>query len=128
MPEFRLVVSDPKSGMAKRIVVKDPASYSLIGLRIGEIVDGSIIGLENVKLKITGGSDLAGFPMVPYLPGGRKYRVLLSGKPGFKPREKGLRKRVMVRGNTITEDIVQINMVVVEGDLKFESGEGEEKN
>lgn len=126
MPEFKLVVSDPKSGRAKQITISDPKSYALIGLKIGDEIDGSSVGLPGVRLKITGGSDRAGFPMIPYLPGGKKYRILLSGHPGFRPRERGLRRRKMVRGNVVTEDIVQINMVVVEGELKFEQSESEE--
>ncbi len=127
MPEFKVVVSDPKSGRAKQITVSDPASYALIGLKIGDVIDGSVLGLPGVKLKITGGSDKAGFPMIPYLPGGRKYRILLSGPPGFRPKEKGLRRRKTVRGNVITEDIVQINTVVIEGEVKFEEPEQEEQ-
>ncbi len=69
--------------------------------------------LPELTLKITGGSDDSGFPMRPDLPGGVKRKLLLSGPPGYHPPEKGMRKRVTVRGNTITEDIVQINTVIV---------------
>jgi small subunit ribosomal protein S6e len=117
MVKFNLVVSDPKKGVAKSFEVDEPSSLSLIGMKIGDTIDGSIINLPNVKLKITGGSDFAGFPMIPYLPGGKKYRILMSHPPGFIPKEDGLRKRKTVRGNTITSDIVQINTVIVEGDL-----------
>ncbi|MCS7097106.1 MAG: 30S ribosomal protein S6e [Candidatus Methanomethylicia archaeon] len=117
MVKFKVVVSDPKTGKAKTFEVDEPTSLSLIGLKIGDIVDGSVVNLPNTKLKITGGSDFAGFPMIPYLSGGRRYRILLSHPPGFKPKENGLRKRKMVRGNTITSDIVQINTIIVEGGL-----------
>jgi len=117
MARFKVVVSDPKSGKSKTFELDEQASASLIGLKIGDVFDGSIMNLQNVKLKITGGSDSSGFPMIPYLPGGKKYRVLLSHPPGFRPKEKGLRKRKTVRGNTITSDIVQINTVIIEGDL-----------
>lgn len=113
MPEFKIVVSDPKTGLAKQFKVSGQQAQSLIGLKIGDIIDGSIVGLEGVKLKITGGSDFAGFPMHPSIHGGGKKRVLLSGPPGFHPTEKGERRRKIVRGNTITEDIVQINTVIV---------------
>lgn len=126
VPEFKLVISDPKSGRAKQITLSDPESYALIGLKIGDEIDGSSIGLPGLRLRITGGSDKAGFPMLPYLLGGRKYRILLSGPPGFRPKERGLRRRKMVRGNVITEDIVQVNMVVVEGELKFEESKSRE--
>jgi len=113
---FKLVVSDPKTGKAKQITVEGPQAQALIGLKIGDVIDGTPFGFEGVKLKITGGSDRSGFPMRHDIPGGGKYRVLLSGPPGFHPKKPGMRKRVTVRGNTITEDIVQINMVVVEGE------------
>ncbi|OYT37942.1 MAG: 30S ribosomal protein S6e, partial [Desulfurococcales archaeon ex4484_58] len=70
-------------------------------------------GLKNVQLEIRGGSDNSGFPMRPDIPGGVKKRVLLSSPPGFHPREKGERRRKTVRGNTITDDIVQINTVII---------------
>ncbi|MEN3035696.1 MAG: S6e family ribosomal protein, partial [Candidatus Methanosuratincola sp.] len=43
--------------------------------------------------------------------------------PGFKPREDGERKRKLVRGNMITEDIVQINAVILK---KEEAGKKSE--
>lgn len=112
---FKLVISDPKTGKAKQLTVEGPQAYALIGLRIGDVIDGSPLGLPGVKLRITGGSDRSGFAMRHDIPGGGKHRVLLSAPPGFHPKKRGMRKRVMVRGNTITEDIVQINMVVEEG-------------
>ena len=113
MPEFKIVVSDPKTGRAKQVEVKDPQAQALIGLRIGDVFDGSLIGLKGLKLKITGGSDRAGFPMHPTIPGGGKRQILLSSPPGFHPRREGERRRKTVRGNMITADIVQINVVVV---------------
>lgn len=98
---------------AWQIRINDERTKRLIGLKIGDTFNGSIIGLKNVKLKITGGSDNSGFPMRPDIMGGVKKRVLLSSPPGFHPREKGERRRKMVRGNTITEDIVQINTKIV---------------
>lgn len=110
---FKLVVSDPKTGKAKTMDVGGLQASSLIGLKIGDVVDGDAFGYSGLKLKITGGSDKSGFPLRRDIPGGGKYRVLLSGPPGFLPREKGARKRVTIRGNTITEDTVQINMVIL---------------
>lgn len=97
---------------AWQVRVKDERATRLIGMKIGDVLDGELVGLKGVKLKITGGSDYSGFPMRPDIPGGVKKRVLLSGPPGFHPREKGERRRKIVRGNTITEDIVQINTVI----------------
>jgi small subunit ribosomal protein S6e len=97
---------------AWQIRVNDERTKRLIGLRIGDLFDGSIVGLKNVKLEIRGGSDNSGFPMRPDVMGGVKKKILLSGPPGFHPREKGERRRKMIRGNTITDDIVQINTVI----------------
>ncbi len=113
MPEFKVVVSDPKTGRARQIEVKGRQAEALLGLKIGDIFDGSLIGLPGVKLMITGGSGKAGEPMRPDLPGGVKRRLLLSGPPGYHPPEKGMRKRKLVRGNVITEEIVQINTKIV---------------
>ncbi len=99
--------------MAWQVRVRDERTRQLIGLKIGDTFDGSLIGIKGVKLRITGGSDYSGFPMRPDIMGGVKKRVLLSSPPGFHPREKGERRRKMVRGNTITEDIVQISTVIV---------------
>ena len=113
MPEFKVVISDPKTGKAEQVEVKGDRAAKLLGLKIGGIIDGSIVGKSGMKLKITGGSGRAGEPMRPDLPGGVKRRLLLSSPPGFRPRERGERRRKFVRGNVITEDIVQINTVIV---------------
>jgi SSU ribosomal protein S6E len=114
MPEFKVVISDPKTGKAEQVEVKGEQALKLIGLKIGDVIDGALVGKPGVKLKITGGSGRAGEPMRPDIPGPRKGYFLLSGPPGYHPPEKGLRKRKFVRGNTISEDIVQVNTVIVE--------------
>lgn len=91
-------------------------------MRIGDEVDGTLIGMPGVRLVIRGGSDRSGAPMRPDLPGPVKRRLLLSQGPGFRPKKKGLRRRKLVRGNTISEDIVQINMVIKREEKVAESG------
>ena len=46
-------------------------------------------------------------------PGVGRRKLLLSKGLGFNSKEKGLRKKKSVRGNTINQDVVQINMKVV---------------
>jgi small subunit ribosomal protein S6e len=113
LPEFKLVISDPKTGKAQQVTVSDMRANALIGLKIGDVIDGSLFNYQNVKLMITGGSDKSGFPMHPHLQGGGKYRILVSNGFGFHSKKRGLRKRKLFRGNTITEDIVQINMKIL---------------
>ncbi len=98
---------------AFQIRISGEAANRFLGLKIGDRVDASVVGLSGKMLEIRGGSDLAGFPMRPDIAGPVKKYVLLSSGPGFRPREDGERRRKLVRGNTISEDIVQINTVVV---------------
>lgn len=114
MATFKVVISDPKSGKAKQIELSGDKANAFLGKKIGDVIDGSVIGLAGYKLKITGGTDKDGFPMRPDVHGAVRKRVLLSTGPGFKPRRPGERRRKTVRGNTISEDIVQINTVIVE--------------
>ena len=46
--------------------------------------------------------------------GGVRRNVVLSGGAGFNPTRKGARKRKTVRGNVVTDEIVQINIKIVE--------------
>jgi small subunit ribosomal protein S6e len=124
----RLVLSDPSTGTAKTIQLTPQQLAVFRGKKIGDVIDGGPLGLGDFKIKITGGSDFAGFPMRPDVSGTRLARVLLTKGIGFKARRKppskakkrrnrrtvkGLRKRVSVRGNTISDAIVQINAVIV---------------
>ncbi len=111
---FKFVVSDPTTRKAYQIEVEKERAAGVLGLRIGDVVDGGFLGLPGYKLKITGGTDRDGFPMHRDVEGPGRKRLLLSGPPCFHPRVKGERRRKLVRGNTISEDIAQINCKVVE--------------
>ncbi|HIH73301.1 MAG: 30S ribosomal protein S6e [Thermococcales archaeon 44_46] len=124
MATFKLVISDPKSGIAKQVEITGAEAEKLIGLRIGDEIEAKELGLNlsevfgseipaDVKLKITGGTDKDGFPMRPDVHGPRRVRILLSRGPGFRPQEKGERRKKTVRGNTISPEIVQINLKIV---------------
>lgn len=112
MPTFKLVVSDPKTKKAESKEVKDAEARLFVGKRLGELVDASSLGLGRVL--ITGGSDKAGFPMRHDVLGGGKNFVLLTSGTGFNPKSEGVKKRKMVRGNTVTEEIYQLNLKKVE--------------
>ncbi|MCI4434244.1 MAG: 30S ribosomal protein S6e [Thermoplasmata archaeon] len=114
MATFRIVVSDPKSGKSLQREISERPADSLIGKKIGDTIEGSLIGFDGYRLKITGGTDKDGFPMSPSIPGGVRKAVLLSSGFGFHPKRKGMRKKKILRGNTITSEIVQINTVIVE--------------
>ena len=101
---FKVVVSDPKTGKSIQVQTKDE---SLVGKKIGDIIDGSIINLDGYKLRITGGSGFEGAPMVNYVEGmGKKYVWYNENKK--------VRVKKLVRGNTISPEIVQINTKIEE--------------
>jgi small subunit ribosomal protein S6e len=108
MVSYKIVVSDPKTGKSEAQEVKDAGAQQLLGRKIGDILDGTSIGLSG-KLMITGGSDKAGFPMRRDTMGGGKNYVLLTRGVGYRTKEDGVKKRKLVRGNTITEETYQVN-------------------
>lgn len=134
MVEFKVVVNDVKDGKSHQVQISGHHANSLIGKKIGDEVDGIFISLPGYKLSITGGTDKNGFPMRNDLPGSTRRRILLSNSKGFHPKENGLRHKKSIRGNTINQDLVQINMKVtkygskpVQDLLQPESGEKDEK-
>jgi len=107
---FKLVISEGEN--SHQLEVEAAESKKLIGLKIGDKFDASMVGLKGYTLKITGGSDKNGFPMKKDVEGPRRIKSLLSGGVGFNPKRDGQRRRKTVRGNTISDDIVQINAIV----------------
>lgn len=118
MVEFKVVVNDIKTGKAHKVQVSGHHANSLIGKKIGDDVDGIFISLPGYKLQITGGTDKNGFPMRKDLPGMNRRRLLLSKSLGFNTTESGLRRKKSIRGNTINQDVVQINMKVTKHSSK----------
>jgi small subunit ribosomal protein S6e len=115
LAQFKLVISD-ETGRSVSQELKDRAAQPLIGVRIGNIVDSSVIGIQGGKVKVTGGSDKSGVPMRADVHGGVRKYVLMSEGVGAKNLEGG-RIRKMVRGNMVTEEIYQLNLRLVEGKL-----------
>ncbi len=113
MTDFKFVISDPKTKKSYQVIVSQDKAYSLMGKKIGDKFDGSIVGLTGYELEIRGGTDKDGFPMLQSIQGPVRKKIVLSSPPGFKPRLKGQRKRKTVRGNTISSEISQINTKIV---------------
>src|SRR5437879_12948238 len=63
LAKFQLIVSDPKSKTSKAASLEGTKAQALVGKSIGEEVDGRLLGLGNVKLRITGGTDKDGVQM-----------------------------------------------------------------
>ena len=114
MAKFKVIVSDPEEGTSKAIELEESRAAPLIGRRIGETIDGAVVDMPAQKLLIRGGSDTDGVPMRPNVHGGGRRKVILSGGAGFNPKRKGERKRKTVRGDIITDEIIQINTKIIE--------------
>lgn len=128
MAVFRFVINDAKESWQ---VEKDQSAAPVVGKKIGDTIDGNLLGLEGFVLKITGGTDKNGIPMVPYVEGPVRRNLVLTGDMvGFSGKQRGrkkkrkakriegLRKRKIVRGDQITADVTQINCKVEKAGAK----------
>ncbi|MFV9676788.1 MAG: 30S ribosomal protein S6e [Methanosarcinales archaeon] len=112
---MQVVISDTKVGKAYKVEGKDTEVSTLfVGKRVGDVVDGDVIGLSGYALEITGGSDKAGVPMRKDVTGVGRRRILITSPPGYKPKENGKRRRKTVRGHEISTEISQINVKITE--------------
>ncbi|MDR2720379.1 MAG: 30S ribosomal protein S6e [Nitrososphaerota archaeon] len=118
MAKFKVIISDPTDGKSKVVEVEEARATPFIGKKLGEIIDGIVVDMPATKLQILGGSDADGVPMRGDVHGGIRRRVVLSEGAGFNPKREGERRRKTVRGNTITDEIVQINIKIVEQTAK----------
>ena len=102
---MNIVVSDPKSRKAYSKKIENSAVFN--NRKIGDTIELGIIGLEGYAAKITGGSDNDGFPMKADLIGqARKtLRLTINAK-------KGEIRKVAKRGNTVSDEISQLNIKV----------------
>lgn len=121
---FKLNISE--KGKAYKV---ESNSEAFIGKKIGEKISGKdfeIAELNDFEFEITGASDKSGFPALKNVEGqGLKRRLMTYGK-GMKKRSRregkkkraefkpdGLRLRKTVHGNTLTDNITQINLKVI---------------
>jgi len=136
MADFRIIVSDSNTGLAHQIEVSGGHANGFIGKSIGDVVSGDAVGLPGYSLKIKGGTDKGGFPMRSGLPGPSRRKILVTGGVGFNSPVKGMRHRKTMRGEEISSDVSQINVLVEEygnkpidellGGGAVEEGENEE--
>ena len=128
MAKFKVIVSDPEAGTSKVVELEEARAVPFIGRKIGETVDGAVVDLPAHKLQIMGGSDKDGVPMRSDVHGGVRRNVVLSGGTGFNPQDKGERRRKTVRGNVVTDEIVQINTKIIEKPKKPAESKKEQAN
>jgi small subunit ribosomal protein S6e len=132
MVEFKVVVSDPKSGRAYNVDASGGAAGAIVGKRIGDEIDAGTLGLAGYRILITGASDRTGITAKKGIPGAGRRKLLLAGGIGFHPNMDGERRRKTIRASEITQDFVQINAQVTAYGEKtldelFPKVEGEKK-
>lgn len=115
MVDFKIVISDPRTGKTSQKEVKDDDARKFMGLKIGDKLKGDFLNIGNVEIEITGGSDYCGFPMRKDVLGVGRKRILAISGVGVRKKEKGIKKRKTVCGNTIHAKISQINVKVLSG-------------
>jgi small subunit ribosomal protein S6e len=116
LAQFKVIISDAK-GRSQAQEIKDVAAQPFLGSKIGDSIDSSTVGITGGKIRITGGSDRSGTPMRPDIHGGVKKYVLLSKGVGMRDIKDGNRIRKLVRGNLITEEIYQLNCMLIDCNL-----------
>ena len=107
MATFKVTISDRKGRSASK-ELKDADAGPLLGLQLGGEADAAVAGLEGT-LVLTGGSDRSGVPMRKDVHGAARKYVLLSKGVGLRDAEPGQRVRKLMRGNTVSEEIYQVN-------------------
>jgi len=108
---MRIVISEASGKSYQAELPKDKES-AIVGKKIGDELEGNLVGAAGYVLELTGGSDDSGFPMREEVHGSAKKPILTSKGIGFNAKESGERRRRYVRGNTYSADIVQVNMKV----------------
>ena len=126
MASFKLNIAT-KEGKCYKTEVKDQHAAPLMGLNIGEKIDGNKMGLEGYEFQLTGGMDYCGFPMRSGILGQRK-KISIYKSVGFRGALKGIKRRKTVCGHKVNEKISAINLKVLkEGAKKLADMFGKEK-
>ncbi len=127
MAEFKVVISDPKTGKSYQQDVKDDVAKHFLNKKIGDKIKGEVMDLTGYEFEIRGGSDSAGFPMRKDLEGQGKKKIFALTGVGLKPKvtftkkgerkirrkKHGVKQRKTVCGNTIHARISQVNMKIL---------------
>ncbi len=95
----------------------------LSGKSVGDKIEGKELKqeLEGYELEITGGSDIAGFPLSKDVEGLGLKAVMLKKGWGMRDSTEGIRKRKTLRGKVISGTTSQVNIKVLKaGSRKLE--------
>ncbi|HLD02723.1 MAG TPA: S6e family ribosomal protein [Candidatus Nanoarchaeia archaeon] len=107
MVEIKCVINDVKEGKSYNKVSPDS---NFTGRKIGDKMPGDLMGFEGYEFQITGGSDLAGFPMRKDIDGMGRKKPLIRASTGSREKDVALRKTVV--GNTVGANTAQVNLKI----------------
>mgnify|MGYP001607481297 CR=1 FL=1 len=112
---FKLNMSD--NGKAWRL---ETGAEFLVGLSVGEKFEGKELGhdFEGYEFEIRGGSDISGFPLSKDVEGIGIRKVLLAKGWGMRAKREGVRLRKSLRGKTISDKVIQVNIKVLKSGKK----------
>jgi len=101
---FKLVMNDLEGKKTYQIALDEKKSENFMNFKIGDKVDCSVIGLPGYETEITGGSDIAGFPMKKGIHQERAGIIVGDGRE---------RKRRIFAGEMIHKNTSQINAKII---------------
>jgi len=114
---MKLNIAYPITGGQKTIEIDDEKKLHIFwDKRISQEVEADALGEEfaGYVLRITGGHDKQGFPMLQGVLHAQRVRLLLNDKQKcYRERRNGTRKRKSVRGCIVGPDISALALVVV---------------
>ncbi len=106
---MKVVINDSKSGNTFQRELEAGKKPQLMGKKIGDALEGALIGLPGYELKITGGSDSDGAPMRFDVPSTRRLNIVISKGPGVRHLKRGTKLKKRVTGNAISDRTAQLN-------------------
>ena len=112
---MKVNVSNPKVGRTVQKEVTADQVGLLVGRKIGQEIDLGPLGFSGAKGVIRGGSDAQGFPMRPEIQGPVRKRLVIGKGVGLRNAKHGEKKKKTVRGNAVSDQTAQINIMVTPG-------------
>ncbi len=110
---MRIVISEANGKSYQTEIPKDKEAL-IAGKKMGEKIEGNLVGAAGYTLELTGGSDSSGFPMREEIAGSARKAILTTDGVGMKATRNGERRRKKLRGNVYSSEIMQINSKVVQ--------------